>query len=69
MPLYRITPPGETVEAEHVRREDAHTVLTATTLVIGKPREVVVRRVPAGVMVELVDEPGPAHDGTRIRPI
>lgn len=55
MPLYRLTPPGELVEADSARQEDIHTVLRSTTLVIFKPREIVLRRVPAGVSVEVVD--------------
>lgn len=52
MPVYRLTPPGEYVEAERVDVEGAFTVLRGSTLVIGRPRQVVVRRVPATVVVE-----------------
>lgn len=61
MPTYRLTPPGELVQADGLRRERAHTVLTGMTLVIGKPREVVVRRVPSSVTVEVVDDMEPVE--------
>ncbi len=54
MPLYRLTPPGELIRADSARQEGIHTVLRGITLVIGKPREVVLRRVPASVTVEVV---------------
>ena len=56
MPLYRLTPPGELVEADSVRREGIHLVLRGTKLIIGQPREVVLRRLPSSVTVELVDD-------------
>jgi hypothetical protein len=56
MPLYRLTPPGELVRADSARAEGIHTVLRGMTFVIGKPREVVLRRVPSSVTVELVDD-------------
>lgn len=58
MPLYRLTPPGELVQADSVRREGINTVLLGTAFVIGSPREIVLRRVPASVRVEVVDERG-----------
>lgn len=59
MPLYRLTPPAEYIEADSARQEGIHVVLRGTALVMGSPREVVLRRVPATVTVELVDEPAP----------
>lgn len=56
MPLYRLTPPGELVEADEARLKGIHTVLRGVTLVIGQPRAVVIRRVPSSVHVEVVDE-------------
>ncbi len=59
MPTYRLTPPGqpyELLEADSARVEGIHTVLRGTAYVMGRPREVVVRRVPRNVRVELVDE-------------
>ena len=58
MPTYRLTAPDDSVEllqADSARREGIHTVLRATASVMGRPREVVVRRAPAGVRVEVVD--------------
>lgn len=54
MPTYLIRWPDrpETVEADSARREGIHQVLRGTALVIGQPREVVVRRVPHDVLVE-----------------
>ena len=54
MPIYRLTPPGELVRADSARQEGIHLVLRGMTLVIGKPREVVIRRVPSSVRVEVV---------------
>lgn len=59
MPLYRLTPPGELVEADSARHEGIHLVLRGTTLIIGQPRQVVIRRVPSTVIVELVDAEQP----------
>lgn len=56
-PYYRLSPPGEIVEAERIVREGAFVVLRGTTLVIGKPREIVIRRVPARVTVEELASP------------
>ena len=56
MPLYRLPPPGELVEADSARQEGIHLVLRGTKLVIGQPREVVLRRLPSSVTVELVDD-------------
>lgn len=56
MPLYRLTPPGELVRADSACREGVHTALRGTVLVMGQPREVVLRRVPSSVAVEVVDE-------------
>ena len=61
MPLYRLTPPGELVEADSARQEGIHLVLRGMTLVIGQPREVVIRRVPSSVTVELVDQAQPVE--------
>ncbi len=61
MPLYRLTPPGELVEADSAGVEGIHTVLRGTKIVIGQPRQVVLRRVPATVQVELVDDPRPVE--------
>ena len=54
MPVYRLTyRPGlardpEDVEADSVTTDSTgHVVLRATVFVIGQPREVVIRRVPA----------------------
>ena len=52
MPVYRLTPPGqpaELVEADSCRVEGAWTVLRGTVLVMNRPREIVMRCVPAGV--------------------
>lgn len=61
MPLYRLTPPGELVQADSARQEGIHLVLRGMTLVIGQPREVVIRRVSSSVTVELVDETQPVE--------
>ncbi len=58
MPVYRLTPPTgatELLEADSARVEGIHTVLRGTVLVMGRPREVVLRRVPGGVRVERVE--------------
>jgi hypothetical protein len=55
VPIYRLTAPGELVAADSARQEGIHLVLRGVTLVIGKPREVVIRRVPSSVTVEVVD--------------
>ncbi len=59
MPVYRLTPPAgptELLEADSVRVEGIHVVLRGTAYVMGRPREVVLRRVPRTVLVELVDD-------------
>ena len=58
MPMYRLTPPGELVEADSVRDEGRTVALIGTALVMNRPRDVVVRRVPASVVVEVVDDEG-----------
>ncbi len=59
MPVYRLTPrtaPVALLEADSARIEGIHTVLRGTRLPHGPgPREVVVRRVPRSVEVEVVD--------------
>ena len=58
MPTYRLTHPDgshELLEADSARVEGIHTVLRGTAFVIGRPREVVVRRAPHSVRVEVVD--------------
>lgn len=70
MPVYRLSAPGqpdELLTAETCRREGIHTVLRGTVLVMGKPREVVLRRVPSTVRVEVVDDAPPVDAGTRAR--
>lgn len=55
MPVFRVTAPGqqpELLEADTARVEGGHTVLYGQAVVIGRIREVVVRRVPLGVEVE-----------------
>ena len=62
MPLYRLTAPDLPVEvlaADRLAREGQHSTLYGTALVIGRPREVVVRRCAPDVLVELLDEPVP----------
>lgn len=57
MPTDKIVAPGrppELLEAESCRRERAHTVLVGTSYVVNRPREIVVRRVPATTLVEEV---------------
>ena len=59
MPTYRLTTPGqpdELLQADSIGVEGICTVLRGTAYVMGRPREVVVRRVPRGVQVESVDE-------------
>ena len=58
MPLYRLTTPGlpdEILAAERLVVEGVHTTLYGTALVIGRPRELVVRRCLAHVRVEVVE--------------
>ena len=54
MPLYRLTPPGEVVEADLVRDEGRTVALIGTALVMNQPRDIVVRRVPRTVLIEEV---------------
>ena len=65
MPVYRLHAPGqppELLEADSARVEGIHTVLRGTALVMGRPREVVLRRVPASVAVELLASRSSAAD-------
>lgn len=55
MPTYRLTPPGELVEADSLRDEGRTVALIGTALVMNRPRDIVVRRVPADVLVEVVE--------------
>lgn len=55
MPTYRLTPPGELVEADSLRDEGRTVALIGTALVMNRPRDIVVRRVPADVLVEIVE--------------
>ena len=62
MPLYRLSAPGLPVEvlaADRLVREGQHATLYGTALVIGRPREVVVRRCAPDVLVEMLQEPVP----------
>ena len=45
---------AEQLEADSLRTEGIHQVLRGVRLVIGRPREVVLRRVPREVLVEQV---------------
>jgi hypothetical protein len=59
VPTYRLTSPDgscELLEADYARDEGAFTTLYGTAIVIGRPREVVVRRAPRDVLVEEVLE-------------
>ena len=62
MPLFRLTAPGLPVEvlaAKRLARQGQHATLYGTALVIGRPREVVVRRCAPDVVVERLEEPVP----------
>lgn len=61
MPTYRLHWPDrpEIIEADSARREGIHTTLRGYVLVMGRPREVVLRRVPASVRVEAVHQVAP----------
>ncbi len=54
--------PAELLEADSARVEGIHTVLRGTAHVMGRPREVVLRRVPRRVLVALVDHAGPVDN-------
>jgi hypothetical protein len=61
VPLYRLTHPDGTCEllqADIARQEGVHTTLRGTMLVIGQPREVVLRRVPRSVRIDEVSDGG-----------
>ena len=59
MPTYMICWPDrpETIEAESPTLEGNHQVLRGTALVIGRPREAVLRRVPRHVFIEEIPPP------------
>ena len=62
MTLCRLSAPGLPVEvlaADRVAHEGQHATLHGTALVIGRPREVVVRRCAPDVLVEQLHEPVP----------
>lgn len=59
MPTYRLIAPGEPpelLEADSARQQRGHTTLRGAALVMGRPREIVLRRVPRYVLVEEVVE-------------
>ena len=65
MPVYRLHVPGqppELLRADSARAEGIHTVLRGTAVVMGRPREVGLRRVPASVRVELLSSSGDPAD-------
>lgn len=72
MPTYRLmtNPNGSTelLQADNDRVEGIFTVLRGTAYVIGRPREVVVRRVPSSVRVERVDNPPPGYSPSWSQP-
>jgi hypothetical protein len=71
MPTYRLTAPdgsSELLEAESCSVEGVMTVLRGTAYVMGRPREVVVRRVHRTVLVELVEGAAPAAAASWTRP-
>lgn len=58
MPTYRLSMPGqpdELITADGWCVEGAHTVLRGPAYVMGRPRDIVVRRVPMTVTVTLID--------------
>ena len=62
MTLCRLSAPGLPVEvlaADRVAHEGQHATLHGMALVIGRPREVVVRRCAPDVLVERLHEPVP----------
>ena len=64
MPTCRLTTPGqpeELLDADSASVEEIHTVLRGTAYVMGRPREVVVRRVPRDVIVAALAEPVPVE--------
>ena len=55
MPMYLLTTTDgctELLQADTARQEGIHTVLRGTAYVMGRPREVVLRRVPTNVVLE-----------------
>jgi len=60
MPTYRLTPPGELVEADSVRDEGRTCALIGTAIGMNRARENIVRRVSADVLVEVVAELPPS---------
>jgi hypothetical protein len=61
VPTYGLTAPDDSVkllQANSARREGIHTVLRGTAYVMGRPREVLLRRLPHNVRVEGVCEGG-----------
>jgi hypothetical protein len=63
VPLYRLTHPDGTFErccqADTARHEGVHTTFRGMVLVMGRPREVVLRRVPPSVRVDEVQDAQP----------
>jgi len=68
MPLYRLTPPGDVVDADLVRDEGSTVALMGTALVMNQPRDIVVRRVPVTVLIEEVSGPPSSSTWVAIRP-
>ena len=56
LPIYRLTPPGELVEADSLREEGRTVALIGTALLMNRPRDIVIRRVPSSVVIEVVDD-------------
>jgi hypothetical protein len=55
VPTFRVTlpdQPPELLEADYLRDEGPMKSLRGTALVMGRPREIVLRRVPSSVLVE-----------------
>lgn len=50
-----LTPPGGLVKAQSVRDEGRTVALLGTALVMNRPRDIVIRRVPSHVLIEVVD--------------
>lgn len=60
--------PATLIHADGASQEEADTVLRGITLVIGKPREVMTRRLPSSLTVEVVDDqPTVEHGHVRAR--